>query len=259
MKIEKTFVKNRFGEKLEAVIKYDGKKEKYPAILFVSGFGQDYHEYANTFDEITENLVEAGFLTTQFSFAGQGRSEGNYRGTTLERQAAQIKDVLEFVRKNPKVDSERIGIVAQSFGVPSLILALPLPAKSLVFISGVVKPYENIKKVFVMRNAFNPTGISTLPRSDGKFTSVGPEFWKDLKKHKGLSSRIKTHQGPALILHGSADTHVLVDEVKKSYREISGEKKLKIYKDGDHGIEDVPRAMRQEFLKDIVSWFEKTL
>lgn len=258
MKTQKTFVENRFGEKLETVIKYDDKKKKYPAVLFVSGFGQDYHEYANTFDEIVKNLVKEGFLTIQFSFAGVGNSEGNYKETTLERQAAQIKDILEFVKKNPKVELKRIGIAAQSFGVPALILALPLPVKSLVFISGAVNPYESIKEVFIERKAFNPAGVSTLPRSDGKFTSVGPEFWKDLKRYKNLPSLLKSHIGSLLVLHGTEDTYVPVDKVKRFYQAISGEKTLKIYEDGEHGIEK-PKEKRREFLQDIVSWFRKTL
>lgn len=258
MRTQKAFVKNRFGEKLETVIKWNGKKRKYPAILFVSGFGQDYHEYAKTFDEIAGKLAKEGFLITQFSFAGLGNSEGDYKETTLKRQAAQIKNILEFVRKNSKVDPERIGIIAQSFGVPSTILALPLPVKSMVFISGVVDPYESIREIFVERNSFNPTGVSTLPRSDGKLTSVGPEFWKSLKSHKNLHSYLKTYHKPFLILHGSADAYVPIDEVKRFYQKISGKKRLKIYEGGDHGIE-FPKEKRQEFLQDIPNWFKKIL
>lgn len=258
MKTQKTFLKNRFGERLEAEIKCDGKKKKYPAILFISGFGQDLHEYANSFDEIAKELVKEGFLTIQFSFAGCGQSEGNYQKTTLQRQASQIKDIFEFIRKNPKVETERVGILAQSFGVPSLIVALPLEAQSLIFVSGVVNAYRSIKEIFVKRKSFNPRGVSALPRSNGALTSVGPEFWQDLKKHKDLSSLVETYRGPILILHGSADNYVSANQVKKFYQAISVKKTLKIYKKGDHGIE-FPKEKRQEFLQDIVNWFEKTL
>lgn len=258
MKTQKKFIKNRFGERLEAEIKYDGKKEKYPAILFISGFGQDLHEYANSFDEIAEKLVKEGFLTIQFSFAGCGKSEGNYQETTLQRQALQIKDVFEFIKKNPKVETNRVGILAQSFGVPSLIVALPLEAQSLIFVSGVVSPYRSIKEIFVERKSFNPRGVSALPRSNGAFTSVGPEFWQDLKKHKDFASLVKTYRRPILILHGLADTYVSANQVKKFYQAIPVKKTLKIYKKGGHGIE-FPKEKRQEFLQDIVNWFEKTL
>jgi len=259
MKIQRNFVKNQFGEKLETVIKYDGKKSKYPAILFVSGFGQDYHEYANSFDEIAETLVKKGFLTIQFSFAGCGKSDGDYREMTLRRQAAQIKDVLKFVKKNPKVDSEKIGLVAQSFGVPTTILTLPIPVKSMIFVSGAVKPYESIREVFIERDSFNPAGISTLPRSDGKFTSIGPEFWQDLKQYKSFPSLLKAHSNSLLIIHGAQDTKVSTKNVKKLFAAAKGSKKLKIFKGGDHGIDEVPKAVRQEFLQDIVNWFKKTL
>lgn len=258
METQKIFIKNSFGERLEAEIKYDGKKRKYPTVLFVSGFGQDLHEYANSFDEIVKKLVNDGFLTVQFSFAGCGKSEGNYQETTLKRQASQVKDVFESIRKKPKVEIAKVGILAQSFGVPSLIVALPLKTKSLVFVSGVVNPYQSIKEIFVKRKSFNPRGISALPRSNGTSTSVSPEFWQDLKKLKDLSPLVKAYQGPILILHGSADSYVSANQVKKFYQAISVKKTLKIYEKGDHGIE-FPKEKRQEFLQDIVDWFKKTL
>jgi len=108
-----------------------------------------------------------------------------------------------------------------------------------------------IKEIFIKRNSFNPTGISVLPRSDGKLTAVCPRFWKSLKSHKNLHLRLKTFQKPLLILHGSADTYVPLEGVKRFYQKISGKKKIKIYEDGDHGIE-FPREKRQEVLQDLV-------
>ena len=37
------------------------------------------------------------------------------------------------------------------------------------------------------------------------------------------------------------------------------QKKLLIFKGGDHGIVDVPRPLREEFLTDVVNWFKETL
>lgn len=257
--MHKTFIQNRFGENLETLIKYDGDEEKYPTVLFISGFGQDLHEYVHTFDEISDVLVKNGFLTIQFSFAGCGKSDGNYREMTLTRQAPQIKDVFEEMKNHPKIDQERIGILAQSFGVPSFIASLPLMAKSCVLVSGVVNPYENMRNVFVERKSFNPKGISSLPRSDGKNTSVGPKFWEDLKTYQNLPSNFKNFHGGVFVIHGTKDIKISVDEAQLLYGASIGKKRIKIFEGGDHGIVDVPPQMRQEFLQEITDWFTKTL
>ena len=59
---------------------------------------------------------------------------------------------------------------------------------------------------------------------------------------------------------GTKDTKVKTEEVKLIFNLIkSKNKKLKIFKDGDHCISDVPRDMRQEVLKVVVKWFKETL
>jgi len=55
------FITNRFGEKLEALIRQPNKKGKNPAVLFVSGLGMDLHEWNNSFDEISKLFVNKGF------------------------------------------------------------------------------------------------------------------------------------------------------------------------------------------------------
>ena len=95
------------------------KKGKFPAILLVPGFGMDLHEYNGSFDEIAKVLVNEGFLTLQFSFAGCGKSEGDFVEMTFRRQAAQVRDMFEYLVKREDVDKKRIGVIAQSCGVPS--------------------------------------------------------------------------------------------------------------------------------------------
>jgi uncharacterized protein len=87
---QKLFITNRFGEKLETIIRKPDGNGKFPAVIFVAGFGADLHEYNNSHDEIAERLVNSGFLTIQFSFAGRGKSEGSYEEMTIDRQAKQV-------------------------------------------------------------------------------------------------------------------------------------------------------------------------
>jgi alpha-beta hydrolase superfamily lysophospholipase len=88
---------------------------------------------------------------------------------------------------------------------------------------------------------------------------VGKEFWKDIDNFDDIQIA-RDITIPTCILHGDKDTKIPVSTVRPFYQAIPvKEKKLKIYEGGDHGINDVPRPMREEFLSDVVAWFKKTL
>lgn len=260
---EKLWITNRFGEKLEALVRKPSGESKFPAVLFVSGFGMDLHEYNNSNDEISKRLVEKGFFTMQFSFAGRGKSEGRYQEMTIHRQAQQVIDMLHWLGKRSDVNSKRIGIFAQSFGVATTIVANPRQVKSMVFNSGAYYPYSSMQKVFREEYAsYNPHGLSSRKSpSTGVVSIVGPQFWKTLsyfdQNQKKQCLLVKT---PVFMVHGDKDNKITVDKAKQAFDYLaSKQKKLKIFQGGDHGITDVPRAMREEFLRDVVDWFRKTL
>ena len=105
----------------------------------------------------------------------------------------------------------------------------------------------------------NYSGDTTLPRSSGENTTVGKEFWLSLKSFDSIA-RVQQLVPPVLVVHGDQDTKIPVNDVEKVFEAIaSTQKKLKVFKGGDHGITDVPRPLRKEFLRDIVEWFAETL
>lgn len=62
------------------------------------------------------------------------------------------------------------------------------------------------------------------------------------------------------MIHGDQDTKILTSDVLKIFGYFKNpNNKIKIFKGGDHGIEAVPRPMREEFLRDVVEWFKQTL
>lgn len=113
--------------------------------------------------------------------------------------------------------------------------------------------------VFVHGLGINRNGDTTLPRSSGEMTTVGKEFWPSLASFDPIEELKQLFQ-PVLLIHGDQDTKVSVAEAQQVFAEIhSKSKKLKIFKGGDHGITDVPRAMREELLQLMADWFQKTL
>jgi len=257
--IDKLIINNRFGEKLETVIRTQSISNKLPAIILVSGIGADLHETKNSHDEIAEILSNASFVTIQFSFAGRGRSEGVYEDMTLQRQAEQLKDVIDWMKSQKNVDSDKIGIYAMSFGVATTMSSDLRDIKSLCLVSGAYRPLESLKRLFEDKGEFNPNGVSWRKFSSGETIKLNPGFWTDIEKFD-IQKLINKIKAPIFMIHGDGDRKIPVGEAKEIYELIKKpENQLKVIIGGDHGIIDVSKSVREEFLQNITEWFKSTL
>lgn len=218
------------------------------------------HEWNNSFDEIASSLNKAGFLTFQFQF-DIFKPDGTVRELPLDVRAKQFTEALDWLFARPDADPKRVGILAQSYGVPTVLSLKRLTLiKSMVFISGAYFPQRSIRRVYEERGVvINFEGDTTLPRSSGEMTTVGKEFWPSLASFDPIEAVRKLTQ-PVLLIHGDQDTKVSTAEAKAVFSEISSRKKtLKLFNGGDHGITDVPRSMREELLQLVTDWFAKTI
>lgn len=234
------------------------KSGTLPAIILLPGFGVDCHEYGS-FDEIASLLCRSGLLTYQVSFAGTGGSQGKFKNMTFLRQAKQVKDIIKYVKKDKLADRARIGIIAQSCGGASTVLALPLRIKTLLLLSAPFYPLKWLKKKLIEKKIYHPTGITRYPRSNGTTTEIGPQIWKELPKLNIKKKLTKRTTFPTLIMHGDQDPIVSLEEAKLYDRYIHGEKELVVYPGGDHGLDEIPPSLRKQVLLKIVSWFQQTL
>jgi dipeptidyl aminopeptidase/acylaminoacyl peptidase len=257
---ESLWITNRFGEKLDALIRKPDADGPFPVVLFVSGLGMTMHEWNNSFDEISRRLVSIGIMTLQFTFSIFD-AKGKCRELPLDKRAMQAEDVLAWLINYSMTDTRRVGILAQSFGVTTTLLMNLQKVSSLIFVSGAYNPWENITRVFVERGVvMNYDGNTSLPRSTGENTTVGKDFWEPLCQYSSTKEVARLTDQKVCLIHGDHDTKIGVDEVKKVYAALqTSTKKLKIFKGGSHGITDDPQPIREEFLRDVVEWFKKTL
>jgi dipeptidyl aminopeptidase/acylaminoacyl peptidase len=245
------FVMNESGERLSGLEAVPASKKKsYPAVVMVHGFGVDRSEWG-MFDEFSKILCDKGFVVYRFDSSGCGESEGDYAKTSLTKLRGELLKILEFVRTRPFVDKGRIGIMAQSFGTTTTAVLEPEVA-CIVMTSSVSNPAESLKLLF--GEGYNPSGISTRSRSDGKKTSVGPVFWSELERYDALAS-VKRINCPLLFVSGSDDTRVRITQMEAFY-EAANEPKKKVILDGaNHQLK--PRW--EELYRLALEWFERYL
>jgi len=240
---------------LDGWIRRPEGKGPFPAVIFVSGFGMDLHEDKNSNDEVSKLLVNIGFLTVQFNFS----VVGTQRELALSDRAKELESVVKWTKQNKNIIRDRVGIHATSFGAPTTLSINTAGIKSFVFVSGVYW-LTRFRKQFQGRGATIYYDKDTeLPRSGGRKTIVGSEFWPSIDAFDPLVIAQKL-SAPVLVIHGDKDDKIDTADVKKFYDAVgSKKKKIIIFKNGDHGITDVPRPMREEFLVLVRDWFAKTI
>ena len=251
MKEIKISIQNAFNEKLVGIETIPLiKKEKFSTVILVHGFGVT-KEGGGMFNNLAKNFSNIGFLVYRFDFSGCGESDGDYSKTSLSKLKSDLSRILEFVKKQSKVDNSRIGILAQSFGTSTTIILEP-KVKCLVMMGSVLYPKETLIKLF--GNGYNPNGISIKTKSNGKIIKIRPQFWKDFKKHN-LLELIKRIHCPILFIHGSEDNNISVSGMEIYFKNANKPKEKVIIKGADHGL----RPHREKMHKIVNNWFKKYL
>lgn len=259
MEEEHVWIASRAGKKLEGLIRRPKKNGRFPAVIFVHGLGMTMHEWNNSFDEIAERLVTEGFATLQIQFDIFKNNE--VRELPLKKRAKQLNEVLEWLEHQSFVDNARMGMVAQSYGAATALSTNLQLVRSIILVGGTYDLQKAIEIVYrELGVKIHYDRDTTLPRSSGEHTTVDAQFWRDANEfdaHK-LGQKLKTQS--VFVIHGDHDTKNSADIAENFYASLrTKQKKLKIFIGGDHGIIDVPRVMRKEFLDDVVEWFGKTI
>ena len=248
----KVTTRNKEGEKLVGLeVLPDEKKEKYPVVILVHGFGVTKEE-GGMFDELARHLGKAGFLAYRFDFSGRGESEGDYGKTSLSKLSSDLGSIVEFVKSQPRVDVSKIGILGQSLGTITTVVLEP-DIQALVLMGSVAHAKEILIKLF--GDGYNPEGVSVRINSAGKKAEIGPQFWRDFDNHKPLES-IKSFKCPILFIHGSEDDKVPLSEMEAYFESATTPVKEKLVLEGaDHGL----RPHRDKMYKAAVEWFARYL
>lgn len=244
---------------LDGLIRKPEGNGPFPAVIFVPGLGMTMHEWNNSFDEIAQKVVVIGFMTVQFTFPTFD-AQGRCKELALGKRGEIVEDVLSWVRKRSDVQKERIGVLAQSYGAVTVLGINTKGIRTLLFVGGAYFPLKSIARVYTEKGVIiNYDGNTSFPRSSGENTTVGKEFWKDIKTFDDIGHARRLHL-PVFIIHGDHDSKIPISDAQRVFDAIpSKQKKIKIFVGGDHGITDVPRAMREEYLKEVVEWFKQTL
>jgi dipeptidyl aminopeptidase/acylaminoacyl peptidase len=188
----------------------EGKKRgpKCAAALFLHGFGGTKCEAHRMFVKTARALAARKIGSLRFDFRGAGDSSGDFEDITIRSQLEDALVALDFLRKQPRTNALRIGVLGMSTGgaVAAHMVGRDKKIKAAVLWSAVAEGTG------ILDELSTPESVASLAQSglaDYEGNLVGLPFVRQFAEMKPLREIAKS-KCPVLIIHGSRDERVPV-------------------------------------------------
>lgn len=249
------------GQQIFGIIHRPLNLQTYPAVLICHGLAGTKVGYRRLYVKIAEQLAESGIAALRFDFRGCGDSEGSFEDMTISTEVEDASRALEFLRNDPHIDSQRIGMFGRSFGgLISVLAAKHHPQlKCLVLWAPVFNGDQWREKWELMQKARLPAKESKKLMAVNGMTP-GINFFKELftlNIHPALND-IKSL--PLLHIHGEKDEMVTVQhasEYRENLNPLNEMAKFLTLPNSDHDFSD--EEERNFAIYESVQWLQTHL
>ncbi len=236
-----TEIRNKLGEKIDYSF-HDGGSES----LVVIGHGVTGDKDRPLVVALAEGLNSAGVSTLRFSFSGNGDSQGDFRDATITKELADLGAVLDALGDGIK----RIFYAGHSMGgaVGVLRAASDQRVKALISLAGMV----NTRK-------FAETEFGDVTPGEGNMWDdedcpLSQAYMDDLRGIDTLIKKGSEVAVPWLLVHGTEDDVVLIEDTHGIFEEAAGNKQKLIIDGADHVFSN-PEHMR-DMVEGVTAWVQ---
>ena len=232
--------------------------------------------------DIAEAITAEGIAVLRLDDRGAGKSTGTATGTTTTRSAIDVGVAIRWLRAQPEVDGDRIGIVGHSEGglIAMLAASSDTAIRTLVLLATPSRPGREVARW--QREWMASSDVARFPPSTRRRTldeaeraaeeQARTDAW--MREWFALDPRdvARTLRGRALVIHGAQDRQVPVeqaDELARALREAgvtvevmrsAGIDHLLLHDtDGDPRsyVRIVDRRVAREILERIAVWLSQ--
>jgi len=234
----------------------DGQKiafDHYPhasskVIILAHGFYNNKDAYL--FKHIAQALAKE-YAVISFDFRGHGKSSGLFSWTAKEDR--DLTTVLDYAKEK---NYQKIGVMGFSLGA-AVALAVAGKDKRIDSVIAVSAPisFWDINFHFWEPEMLNDLKLNLGMKGKGKGLRPGNLF---LKKVKPIDVVDKISSTPVYFIHGSDDWIIKPKHSQKLFAKAKEPKKLLIINGTGHA-EKIFDAQPDEFIKECLAWFKKTL
>lgn len=226
---------NRSGMKLHGILIIPEAKN-FPLIIICHGYASSAG--SRTRLELSRQLLQKGIASFGFDFTGCGESEGELHQLTVSQGVEDLTAAYSYVKKLKNADKKRIGLLGSSFsGSVAVLFSAKNEVKALALKSP-VSSYSSVKEMPI------------LSKAEQK------RFFNDAAKY-GIYSAAEKIIAPTIIVHGSSDDVVPVEQSKTLFSHLKCEKKLAVLGGADHQYSDSSHF--SHMMKLVSEWFSQNL
>lgn len=202
-------------------------------------------EKSSMLDQSTE-FLNMGFNTMLVDFMGSGGSEGNQ--TTIGfMESKQVKTCYDYLIQRGE---EHICLFGTSMGAAAILKALSddniLPEAIIIEC-----PYGSMYQTVSMR--FHNMGVPAFPMADLLVFWGGLQngFWGFNCKPEEYAKDVTC---PALVIYGEKDKNVSRKEIDAIFKNMKGEKGLKLYSEAGHA--DYFKKYKEQWVTDVNAFLD---
>ena len=205
-----------------------------PAVALFDGMGGSSHGPRRMFTQLARRLGGEAIAVLRFSFRGHGDSEGDYKDVTVESMLSDAQAALAFLMCQPGVDRTRLGVVGMSLGglVAANVAGSHEGIRALVLWSAVAHNGDRVD------TWLTPAQKAQLQR-DGYYDDIGVAvnrtFFEQLRTMNG-TEMVSSYKGQALILHGTADAAVPLEDACRYKQALGDRAKLVVIDGANHAF-----------------------
>lgn len=206
--VNELLLTNKNGLKLSTILSIPDNQDKPPMVILLQGFlGKKDGEKLNT---LSSDLLKNGIASIRFDYAGYGKSDGNTQTEYLVSKIIEdIELILEFVKTNNELSTNKIGIWGQSMGGMLAVIIASLHSKidavCAVSCPSTITLNDDLENKIT---EWKVNGFLERSNSNGQLIRIGYEFVEDARKWSALDS-VKKITAPKLFITGTMDTTVL--------------------------------------------------
>lgn len=221
--------------------------EGAPCVIALHGL--EGHKDSDKWLAVASRLYAEGYACLRFNFRGCGvgseKSEGEFEDTSLTARIKDYKAALDFLERTGKVDTRRLGVIGSSFGGMVAIAARDKRIKAMVTLATPCEiPWSEGLEFLVEEDEY-------IKLPSGR--RLKKCFFEDLRRYDIL--RLVKEAPPILIIHGSSDELVPVEQAYKLYEAAPVPKRIEIVEGADHSFSrGLDRALTMT-----IDWFKKFL
>lgn len=172
--------------------------------------------------QLAARAQEAGVTATRFDFRGCGESHGEMKESTLSRRMEELQEVILYLRE--RFDRPRLALFGSSFGGMTAIM-------------------------MAARGDIDALAVMSTPHAITRDLGLGAVFMRDLERHHVLAAVARAP--PILILQGTQDELVPVEQARQLYARAPGPKRLLLF-DTDHSF--THQQERERALDAALAW-----